>query len=245
MEFYNFVMFIELLVLFAINGPMYYKIPHNFNQSDLFLDIRNRQGLSVLSVLCYRAIDVVLLKAGDTTRINSGTCMHVELLTLVLISWILWLELVLFVSAGSPNSVKHIKLQILCFICPFLMMAPCMFYKMFEYTPTTYRVICSFKTPTVAETHQIGISSMMMLLFTLWIPAHTLLIMSYKRNRLNMLTVVMGLVCIALYIPELMHFMDNNTKASIDASTCRSFILMLLSVYLNSSVAAKMEKEVV
>ena len=34
---------------------------------------------SILSVLCYRAIDVVLLKAGDTTRINSGTCMHVEL----------------------------------------------------------------------------------------------------------------------------------------------------------------------
>ena len=45
MEFYNLVLFIELVVLFAIIAPMYYRIPHNFNQSDLFLDIRNRQGL--------------------------------------------------------------------------------------------------------------------------------------------------------------------------------------------------------
>ena len=55
----------------------------------------------------------------------------------------------------------------------------------------------------------------------------------------------MGLVCLSLYIPEVMHTMDNNTKASMDSSASRSFILLCLCGYLNSSLAGKLEKEAV
>ena len=124
-------------------------------------------------------------------------------------------------STGAANSVRYIKQQILCFICPLLLMAPCMFYKMFEYSPTAYSVMCTFKTPTGnfmdewifsqnlhipnvrfktselflavrftilmpfsgAESNQIGLTSTVMLFLTLWLPAHTLLVLSYKRNK--------------------------------------------------------------
>lgn len=59
------------------------------------------------------------------------------------------------------------------------------------------------------------------------------------------LTVAAAVVCVLLYLPELFHMMDNNTAASVHASTARSLMFVVMSLYLNTSLAGRTCKDVV
>ena len=67
---------------------------------------------------------------------------------ITLSAWILWLELNLFIFGGLPKSKRHTALQYAALITPVLVALPAAFYTMFEYTPTSYRALCVFISPS-------------------------------------------------------------------------------------------------
>ena len=68
-------------------------------------------------------------------------------LLIVLLSWVLYMELVLYTTGTGPTTVQQSKLQILCFIGPVLLAVPSTLYDTYLYVPGGARVMCLYASP--------------------------------------------------------------------------------------------------